>query len=244
MADTTLGSEGTRKIKNGPCPQGAHSLLSCLSDFPTRLRAPGGQALLFNWKKKKVQVSELNLDCSSVIFTLCTSVHWYVNQGSYCLPHWGCGEIKRDDRMHLTWQELCNLFLSVSQCLACGRHSGSRLLLSGWWEGLCTLVPEGWGDFSLGNWETGRSLLCLLSDQVSYSDSELVRICVAFWILNPWIPGMHLAKVRTKVKGKWRNFLSGQNAITSSKATNLLGRRSWVVCAYNCICKWVLLTVA
>lgn len=52
---------------------------------------------------------------------------------------------------HLTWQELCNLFLSVSQCLARGRHSGSRLLLSGWWEGLCALVPEGWGDFSLGS---------------------------------------------------------------------------------------------
>lgn len=144
--------------------------------------------------------------------------------------------------MRLTWQELCDLFLSVSQCLARGRHSGSRFLLSGWWEGLCTLVPEGWGDFSLGS-ASGRSLLCLLSDQVYYSDSELVRTCVAFWILSPWIPGMHLAKVRTKVKGKWRNFLSGQNAITSSRATNLLGR-SWVVCAYNCICKRVLLTVA
>lgn len=86
--------------------------------------------------------------------------------------------------MRLTWQELCDLFLSVSQCLARGRHSGSRFLLSGWWEGLCTLVPEGWGDFSLGS-ASGRSLLCLLSDQVYYSDSELVRTCVAFWILSP-----------------------------------------------------------
>lgn len=51
---------------------------------------------------------------------------------------------------------------------------------------------------------------------------------------------MHLAKVRTKVKRKWRNFLSGQNAILSPRATNLLGRGSWFACApiINCICRW------
>lgn len=43
------------RIKHSPCPQGAHSLLSCFSDFPTRLWAPGGQALLFNWQKVRVK---------------------------------------------------------------------------------------------------------------------------------------------------------------------------------------------
>lgn len=35
-ADTVL-SEETRKTRDGPSPQGAHSLLSYLSDSPTRL---------------------------------------------------------------------------------------------------------------------------------------------------------------------------------------------------------------
>lgn len=36
MADIVL-SEKTRKNRDGPYPQGAHSLLSYLSDSPTRL---------------------------------------------------------------------------------------------------------------------------------------------------------------------------------------------------------------
>lgn len=59
-ADMVL-SEETRKNKDGPYPQGAHSLLSCLSDSPTRLWAPGGQALVFIWNG--VYDSELSFHC-------------------------------------------------------------------------------------------------------------------------------------------------------------------------------------
>lgn len=58
--------------------------------------------------------------------------------------------------------------------------------------------------------------------------------------LCPSVPGMHQAKVRTKVKRKWWNLLSGQNAINSPRRTKFLGRTCWFDCAYviNCICKW------
>ena len=100
-------------------------------------------------------------------------------------------------------------------------------------------MPVGWGGFQprICSWQIssllGQWSSCLLP-AVSCS-----RDCIAFWILSPWIPGVHLVKVRSKVKGKWWNFLSGQNAITSSRATELLGRRSWFACAYNCIRKWL-----
>lgn len=60
------------------------------------------------------------------------------------------------------------------------------------------------------------------------------------WVLDFWVPTLHLAKIRTKVKRKWCNFLSHQNAIISPRATNLLGRRSWFAYTWviNCICKW------
>lgn len=219
MVDAMLGSEDTR-IKNGPCPQGAHSLLSCLSDFPTRLWAPGGQALWFNWKKKKsVKLRNLDYNSSSRLSILFTSVNWSVKRDSLCLPHWGQGTIKwGKDGMHLMQQELWKS-VSISQCRAHGSH----------------LVPfcclAGWKDFSLGA-VASRCRLSSVSDQVAYSRLwTTVRASVGSRMLSSWIQGMHLSKVRNKVKRIWRNFLSGQNAIISPRATNLLGRGSWFACA-------------
>lgn len=121
-----------------------------------------------------------------------------------------------------------SLVLSVSQCLAHGSFH-------------TPLLPSGFKASGLGRFQPAACSQHSVSDQVAYSRLwTTVRASVGFWKLSSWLPGMLLAKVRTKVKRKWRNSLSGQNAIISPRATNLLGRGSWFACAraINCICRW------
>lgn len=111
------------------------------------------------------------------------------------------------------------------------------------WRACLSVVPQGWEDFNRrSDWHldlvASRSILSSDCGQVMYSKVWTGNQGQGF-SSGVWIPRMHLAKVRIKVKRKWRNFFSGQNAFISPRATNL-GRKSWFACPYviNCICKW------
>lgn len=73
MADIPL-KDKSRKHRGGPYPQGAHSLLSCLSDSPTRLWAPGGQALEIIWKD--IYNSEWSLHAMLALLLVLWSWQW------------------------------------------------------------------------------------------------------------------------------------------------------------------------
>lgn len=138
--------------------------------------------------------------------------------------------------MHLTHsRSSVNLFLSISQCLAF-----STALLPAWQQSLYTLVPRGWEDFSLGS-VARRSLLSWLVSKLLTRGHEVQSWPVLGSRCSvPEFQACILRKSEPKSKEKWRNFLSGQNAIISPRATNL-GRRSWFACAcvINCICEWL-----
>lgn len=97
------------------------------------------------------------------------------------------------------------------------------------------LMPWNWEKLSL-SWFSSRPILCLVNSYtICYKliAREMLGLCHS-------IPGTHLAKVRTKVKRKWWNLLSGQHAIISPRRTSFLGRTCGFDCAYviDCICKW------
>lgn len=151
--------------------------------------------------------------------------------------------------------QLCDLFRGM-ECRRSewekeetGWHSSLPLAVDAEWICCCLahpLVPWGWEEWKLRSlWRLGlvgsRSFLCLVN-AYSLGCKLTARTRLGLWALSSglWIPGMRLSKVRTKVKRKWWNSLSGQNAIISPRTAKFLGTRRWFDCAYviGCICKW------
>lgn len=117
MADIML-SEEIRKNQDGPYPQGAHSLLSCLSDSPTRLWAPGGQALVFIWKGMCHWEFSLNLQSLLCCF--------YWNCSSHVISFGECNvEILNEKSKRRVDKVFCLLLLVLSDLLLPGSSLGA-----------------------------------------------------------------------------------------------------------------------
>lgn len=145
-----------------------------------------------------------------------------------------------NERIGCAWhsRSSVNLFLSISQCLACGRYSALFFCCLAVYRA-CELWCLRWEDFSLVS--GARSPLSWLVIKLLTLGYDLQSGPVLGCRSSvPEFQACILQKSEPKSKEKWRNFLSGQNAIISPRATNL-GRRSWFACAcvINCICKWL-----
>lgn len=131
-------------------------------------------------------------------------------------------------------QNSVSVVLSTTQCLVRGSHSLYFCCPT-------SLNPQIWEDFSLVS-VASKPLLSTVSVPQFLPPGYKLQSGPALGSGSsvPESQAFVFQKSEPKSKEKWRNSLSGQNAIISPRATILLGRGRWFAGAraISCLCRW------